>query len=130
MTKLQEQKYHAAIQAILGYKPLKVNAHVYLVDNGDVWLRFTPEPETIVDGYRLHLLLTILKEKGTTMIRTNDRAYPFEYDKEWRVWRPDRCPHHFGHYKTEAAAQRSADRINAALGIGKEPSNGYQASKV
>ena len=64
MTELQEQKYHAAIQAILDHKPLKINAHVYLVENGDIWLRFTPEPEIIVDGYRLYLLLTILKEKG------------------------------------------------------------------
>lgn len=64
MTELQEQKYHAATQAILDHKPLMINAHVYLVENGDIWLRFTPEPETKVDGHRLYLLLTILKEKG------------------------------------------------------------------
>lgn len=51
---------------------------------------------------------------------TSDRAYPFEYDLrrggyEWRVWRPDRIPHHFGHYKNEAAAWRSADRINERI---------------
>ena len=63
MTKLQEQKYHAAIQAILNHKPLRINAHVYLVENGDIWLRFTPEPETKVDGHRLYTLLTILKER-------------------------------------------------------------------
>ncbi len=62
----------------------------------------------------------LLKRVLTGMIHTNDRAYPFGYDKDWRVWRPYRVPHHFGHYKTEVAAQKSADRINAALGIGKE----------
>ncbi len=72
MTKLQEQKYHAAIQAILDHKPLRINAHVYLVKNGDIWLRFTPEPETIIDGYQLlHLLLTILKERSLD----HDRIY-------------------------------------------------------
>lgn len=59
MTGLQEQKYHAAIQVILAQK-LTVNAHVYLVDNGDVWLRFTQEVEAKVDGHRLYCLLTIL----------------------------------------------------------------------
>lgn len=45
-------------------------------------------------------------------------AYPFFYDLgdgEWRVWRPDRIPHHFGHYKTQERAAKSADRINHAL---------------
>ena len=61
---VDEQKYHAAVQAILDHRPLKINAHVYLVENDDIWLRFTPEPETRVDGYRLYLLLTILKERS------------------------------------------------------------------
>jgi hypothetical protein len=66
--------------------------------------------------------------EGKPVIECNAKAYPFEYDlndgkpenwgkTEWRVWRPDRCPHHFGHYKTKERAQASADRINKALGI-------------
>ena len=52
-------------------------------------------------------------------------AYPFRYDlpnrfigedrSEWRVWRPDRVPHHFGHYATQERAIKSANRINRAL---------------
>lgn len=60
MTAEQERKYHAAIQIILNFRGhLSQNAYVYLVDNGDIWLRFTKQPEVQVDGYRLSLLLSI-----------------------------------------------------------------------
>jgi len=53
-------------------------------------------------------------------------AFPFRYNLgtdqhyisrgwEWRVWRPDRVPHHFGHYTTEDRATKSADKINRLL---------------
>jgi len=70
MTRQQEEKYHAAIRAILSQNPLRQNAHIYLVekldemksgtDHLDIWLRFTNEVETEVGGYRLYCLLTVL----------------------------------------------------------------------
>lgn len=35
MTRQQEEKYHAAIRAILSQNPLRQNAHIYLVEKLD-----------------------------------------------------------------------------------------------